>query len=271
MKSNAGLLIRSLLNLLGGRSATSVILGYLFVLVLAGIIYQVNHSVQQMTARFIHSWFVFFGPLPLPAGRLVFTLACINLTVGLIGRIPFRARSIGLWFVHGALILATLTLALGSFRSESIIALAPGERSNVSYDVASTASALEALPEERSLPARVILPFSIELLSFEARFYEGTNTPQSFESRVRIHGEVEREASIEMNQPARIGDYSIYQLGYDASGQTLSYLQIVQNPLRWVPYVLGTLAGAGLILHLVVVAIYAGRGRRRKKADEGDG
>lgn len=270
MKSSAIRPLRTISNVIGGRHATSVLLAYLFVLVLAGIVYQANHSVQQMTARFVHAWVVFLGPVPVPAGRLVFALACANLTLGSIQRIPFRARTIGLWLVHGALILATLTLALGSFRSESIIALAPGERSNVSYDLVSTARELDSLPEDRGLPARVTLPFEIELLSFDAQFYEGTNTPRSFESRVRIHGEVEREASIQMNQPVRIGDYSIYQLGYAASGPTFSYLQVVENPLRWVPYVLGGVAGAGLLLHLLIAAVGAATRRAHLAAKGSD-
>lgn len=264
MRSNVRRLIRPLVNAAGGRRTTSLLLGYLFALVLAGIVYQIDHSVQQMTTRFVHAWVLFVGPVPLPAGRLVFALTAVNLTVGSIKRIPFRGRTIGLWLVHGALILATITLALGSFRSESIIALAPGERSNVSYDVASTAQALDALPAERALPAQVILPFDIELLSFDARFYEGTNTPRAFESRVRVHGEVEREGSVEMNRPMRVGDFSIYQLGYAADGPTFSYLQVVENPLRWVPYLLGSLAGLGLLVHL---GFEAGRAANRRSKD----
>ena len=113
------------------------------------------------------------------------------------------------------------------------------------------------------LPGRVPLPVEIRLDAFEAEFFEGTQTPRAFSSSVTIFdGDVQRRATIEMNEPLRIGGHSIYQLGYDSpeSSMDVSFFQIVRNPARWLPYVVGLLVSLGLIVHSVI------RSAERRKA-----
>lgn len=104
-------------------------------------------------------------------------------------------------------------------------------------------------------PRRYPLPVTIRLDRFTAEFYEGTRTPRSFASELTIaDGEVERSATISMNRPLRLGDLTFYQLGYDAGAadRTISVLHVVRNPRRRLPYAVGLLIAAGLLLHAIV-------------------
>ncbi|MFW5688094.1 MAG: cytochrome c biogenesis protein ResB [Spirochaetota bacterium] len=106
----------------------------------------------------------------------------------------------------------------------------------------------------RLLPRRYPLPATIRLDRFEATFYEGTRTPRSFRSEVTVlEPGVSRSATIAMNRPLRLGRHTLFQLGYNATAETasVSILQVVRNPLRWVPYAVSLLIAAGLILHAV--------------------
>ena len=98
---------------------------------------------------------------------------------------------------------------------------------------------------------RVTLPYSLTLKKFHHDVYPGTDTPKNFSSLVELsnpsRGE-RREVLIFMNQPFRYMGRTFYQASY-GKGDTLSILQVVQNPGWQLPYLSCTLVTLGLLLH----------------------
>lgn len=334
---------RAAIRVASSLELTTGALLYLFVLILVATLYQNGHSIHETTSRFIYTWFFFVGPVPLPAGQLVFAVLGVNLIAGTVTRIPLRLDRIGIIIVHAGLILLVVGgLFVRLLVDESILALAEGESDSYSYDLkrwdlvvdgddsGDARYPLESLPETvagrrvevlnrfddasvrragpgsvesvggwkeivpadvrrdnpvpgvtmrlddrtillhgsdssafaldpetsiRLLPRRYPLPATIRLDEFEAVFFDGTQTPRSFQSRVTIvEGEIERSATISMNEPLRLGPYTFFQLGYDSrdTGREISLLHVVRNPVRQLPYVVGLLISFGLILHSII-------------------
>lgn len=350
--------IRTVAYRLGSLELTTIILVYLFVLVFHGTLYQLDHSIQETVARYFDAWWIFLGPVPLPAGQLVFAAAGVNLLVATLTRIPWRWDQAGMFLVHGGLLLLIVGGMAGraAYR-ESVVALKEGESTQYSYDllqwdlVVSDASdevlerhPLEDLPEEvagfelevlrylpnavvrqigpgdvehvegaqrierpearreehipgllanidgrtillhggdsralplredgdsrpfpltgdrnqpadrnlRLLPRRYELPATLRLREFDAQFHEGTAVPRSFRSEVEVVQDgIARTATISMNDPIRIGEFTVYQSGYDSENgvNNVSLLQVVRNPFPELPYIVGLLVSAGLLLH----------------------
>ena len=100
---------------------------------------------------------------------------------------------------------------------------------------------------------REYLPYSLTLKKFRHDVYPGTEIPKNFSSLVRLqnpdHGE-DREALIYMNQPLRYQGRTFYQSGYE--GNSVTILQVVQNPGWLLPYLSCVLITLGLVLHFVL-------------------
>jgi hypothetical protein len=98
---------------------------------------------------------------------------------------------------------------------------------------------------------RQYLPYSVTLKDFRHDVYAGTNIPKNFSSLVHLsnpsRGE-ERDVLIYMNQPLRYDGKAFYQASF-GKGDTLSVLQVVENPGWLLPYVACGLVTAGLLLH----------------------
>ena len=62
---------RRLISVTGSLELTTIGLLWLFGLVLAGTFYQLGHSIHETTLTFFHSWLIYAGPIPLPAGQLL--------------------------------------------------------------------------------------------------------------------------------------------------------------------------------------------------------
>jgi hypothetical protein len=111
-------------------------------------------------------------------------------------------------------------------------------------------------------PRRTYLPYSLTLKDFKHDVYPGTNIPKNFSSLVQLRnpsrGE-EREVLIYMNQPLRYDGKAFYQASF-GKGDTMSILQVVQNPGWLIPYVSCVLVTLGLLVHF---ALSLGRGVRR--------
>lgn len=111
-------------------------------------------------------------------------------------------------------------------------------------------------------PRRIYLPYSLTLKKFSHDVYAGTDIPKNFSSLVHLSnrktGE-ERDVLIYMNQPLRYDGKTFYQASF-GKGDTLSVLQVVQNPGWLLPYVACALVTLGLIVHF---AITMRRGPRR--------
>jgi hypothetical protein len=98
---------------------------------------------------------------------------------------------------------------------------------------------------------RYALPYSLTLKKFSHDVYPGTDIPKNFSSLVHISNPVrgeERDVLIYMNQPLRYEGRAFYQASF-GKGDTLSVLQVVQNPGWLLPYISCTLITLGLLIH----------------------
>ena len=109
---------------------------------------------------------------------------------------------------------------------------------------------------------RIYLPYTLTLEDFRHDVYPGTDIPKNFSSLVRLQnpsrGE-NRNVLIFMNQPLRYDGKAFYQASF-GKGDTLSILQVVENPGWLIPYVSCVLVTLGLLVHF---AISLRRGLRR--------
>ena len=112
---------------------------------------------------------------------------------------------------------------------------------------------------------RQYLPYSVTLKKFSHDRYAGTDIPKNFSSLVHLNnpgtGE-SRDVLIYMNQPLRYDGKAFYQASF-GKGDTLSILQVVENPGWLIPYVSCVLVALGLIFHF---AISLRRSARRREA-----
>lgn len=112
---------------------------------------------------------------------------------------------------------------------------------------------------------REYLPYSLTLKDFKHDVYPGTQIPKNFSSLVQLQnpsrGE-SREVLIYMNQPLRYEGKAFYQASF-GKGDTLSILQVVENPGWLIPYVSTVLVTIGLLVHF---ALSLRRGVRRAGA-----
>ena len=101
-------------------------------------------------------------------------------------------------------------------------------------------------------PRRHYLPYSLTLKKFRHDVYAGTDIPKNFSSLVHIAAPGEdRDALIFMNQPLRYDGKAFYQASF-GKGDTLSVLQVVENPGWLLPYISCALVAAGLVLHFLL-------------------
>ncbi len=112
---------------------------------------------------------------------------------------------------------------------------------------------------------RQYLPYAITLKKFSHDVYPGTDIPKNFSSLVHLsnprRGE-ERDVLIYMNQPLRYDGKAFYQASF-GKGDTLSILQVVDNPGWLIPYIACVLVAAGLVVHF---GIALRRSMRRRGA-----
>jgi len=97
---------------------------------------------------------------------------------------------------------------------------------------------------------REYLPYAVTLKRFRHDVYQGTDIPLNFSSLVRIdnpsRGE-SRDVLIYMNQPLRYEGKTFYQASF-GKNDTLSVLQVVQNPGWLMPYIACVLVVLGLLV-----------------------
>jgi len=113
---------------------------------------------------------------------------------------------------------------------------------------------------------RQYLPYSVTLKQFRHDVYPGTDIPKNFSSLVHLsnpsRGE-ERDVLIYMNQPLRYAGKTFYQASF-GKGDTLSVLQVVENPGWLLPYISCVLVTLGLLVHF---AMSLRRGMRGQTAE----
>ncbi len=102
-------------------------------------------------------------------------------------------------------------------------------------------------------PRREYLQSSLTLKRFRHDEYPGTDIPKSFSSLVQLRNAArgeERDVLISMNQPLRYEGRAFYQASF-GKNDTLSVLQVVENPGWLLPYISCALVGMGLVMHFM--------------------
>ena len=110
---------------------------------------------------------------------------------------------------------------------------------------------------------REYLPFALTLKKFSHDIYPGTDIPKNFSSLVHLSNprtHEERDVLIYMNQPLRYAGRAFYQASF-GKNDTLSILQVVENPGWLLPYISCAMVAAGLMIHF---ALSLRRGLRRQ-------
>lgn len=99
-------------------------------------------------------------------------------------------------------------------------------------------------------PLRYYTSYALHLDNFEHKKYPGTNIPKDFASQVSILNkeELSRSVRIYMNHPLRYQGRTYYQASYGKQ-DTLSILQVVENPGWLFPYISCFIMTFGLIIH----------------------
>jgi hypothetical protein len=114
-------------------------------------------------------------------------------------------------------------------------------------------------------PRRTYLPYSLTLKKFRHDVYPGTDIPKNFSSLVHLTNpeqREERDVLIYMNQPLRYAGKAFYQASF-GKGDTLSVLQVVENPGWLLPYISCVLVTSGLLVHF---AFSLSRSLKRRRA-----
>jgi hypothetical protein len=112
-------------------------------------------------------------------------------------------------------------------------------------------------------PRREYLPYALTLKDFKHDVYPGTQIPKNFSSLVPLSNpgrNESRDVLIYMNQPLRYDGKAFYQASF-GKGDTLSILQVVENPGWLLPYVSCVLVTIGLLVHF---GITMARSMRRR-------
>lgn len=100
---------------------------------------------------------------------------------------------------------------------------------------------------------RYYYPFSLQLTDFIHETYPATNIPKNFSSTVKLYGEdgeFERQTLIYMNHPLRYEGKTFYQASY-GENDTVSVLQVVENPGRLTPYLSSSFMSLGLLIQFL--------------------
>lgn len=148
---------------------------------------------------------IYYSPL--------FLLLQLLMVVNLAG-ITFRRRlySPGKWvylIVHGAFVMIlTGALITHLFGQEGMMHLREGEKSNRIL-IKSGAGQIERT-----------IPFEVELIDFELIRYPGSQSPSSYESRLRLHVDgITTEEKVYMNNVLDLKGYRFFQASYDTDEQ----------------------------------------------------
>ncbi len=132
------------------------------------------------------------------------------------------------------------------------------------FDVARTIKLGEKTVNVLLRLKRYPLPFIIKLKDFRKEEHPGTTTPRSFQSLVEvIENGVAREKLIQMNEPLRFNEYTLYQASFtDGSrGRETSTFAVVRNSGRVLPYISTFVTFFGLVVHFGMAAVLS---KRRK-------
>ena len=183
---------------------TVVCLALGLVLVFAGTLAQVDLGLYKAQNEFFRSFFIYWGPkgaswrLPVfPGGYLIGGVLLINLLAAQVRRFTFSVSKVGLWMVHGGLILLLLGQLLTDLLSrESTLHLREGEARNYSETEREAelavidatdpdADKVVAIPQDMLASQKSIhpgnLPFTVQVKRFFANSQVNNRTADATE------------------------------------------------------------------------------------------
>ena len=104
---------------------------WLMVLVFVGTLVQRDIGLYAAQQKYFSSWFMFFGFLPLPSGKLTMSITFINLICYFFRPYIFYKNKIGITIVHGGVIMMLAGGGLTSvFSNEGNVVIDEGMQSN---------------------------------------------------------------------------------------------------------------------------------------------
>jgi ResB-like family len=111
-------------------------LGWIFLLVVAGTLYQASHGAFDAQQTFFYSWIGRFGPVPFPGAQLAFAVLAANLMGSLFLRIRWIPTNAGLIILHAGLLLLLVAGLLSRTNGRTgAVTLVEGHDYVVSEDV----------------------------------------------------------------------------------------------------------------------------------------
>lgn len=128
--------ISKIFKITASLKVTVLCLFLLSIQTLWGTLYQIDHGLYAAQHKLFYPWFIMlYDVVPFPGTRLVLWVLLINLISSLINRFKCQPRFIGLWIVHGGLIMLVVSGGVTyHFAKESNITLPEGSGTNVSAD-----------------------------------------------------------------------------------------------------------------------------------------
>ncbi len=103
-------------------------------------------------------------------------------------------------------------------------------------------------------PQRYYTDYQLTLKDFKHDLYPGTNKPKNFSSLLSLYDPesgLSRDVLIYMNHPLRYKGKTYYQASF-GKNDTLSVLQVVENPSWLLPYISSAIITLGLLIHFWV-------------------
>lgn len=227
---------------LGSLKFSVVLLAVLFLAVLAGTLAQAAWGASSVQTTFFARPLFEVGGWWVPGLPALLALLGLNLSAGAWVHLERSLRHLGLWMLHGALVLFCFgSLGLAAVQQELVLGLVPGATAQEGY-VRNSASG-ESRP----------LPFSLTLESFRIETYPGSVEPSDYVSSLLVRGAgPEVVAEVRMNQPFRREGWTVYQSAVQViEGQAAPVYKLMRQPVGWLPYAVSAQLAASLLVSLI--------------------
>lgn len=236
-------------------------LPWMMVVLIVGTVTQPSLGLHEATQRFLLSWLIWIGPMPLPLGGMTaMALITLNLLAKYLFKSEWHWRKSGIHLTHaGVLLLLVGGLVTVISAREGYMIIPEGRTSGEVY--AFNQGQINITPPQKpgdrmswGTPLEN-LPFTLTLTDFVRENYPGTETPKSYHSDVHVtQGPQKYPVRIAMNEPLRLKGYTIYQSSFlDVGDHQATILQVTHNNGRLFPYIATIMIAAGLILHLIFI------------------